>query len=94
MVIYRIEGLLQVNEDRLCKKTVIHISADFIHEKGDSCFSGEILPKTRLTRRQKIVSIQITEQLMVNYFLSDFRNHWKDGNWTIVIHFFPVARVE
>ena len=57
MVVYRVEGLLQVNEDRPSEKTIIHISTDFIQKKGDRCFSGEILPEARLTGRQEIVSV-------------------------------------
>ena len=42
-LVYRVEGLLQVNEDYPGKKTIIHISTDFIHtQKNDSRFKGEI----------------------------------------------------
>ena len=49
VVVYRVESLLQVNIERPSEKTIIHISTDFIHKKGDSCFSGEILLEARLT---------------------------------------------
>ena len=39
------------------EKTIIHVSTDFIHKKGDSCFSEEILAEARLIGRQKIVSV-------------------------------------
>ena len=57
MVVYRVESLLLVYEDRPSEKTVIHVSTDFIHKKGYGCFSGEILPEARLTGQQKIVSV-------------------------------------
>ena len=48
-MVYRVESLLQVNIERPSEKTIIHISTDFIHKKGDRCFSGEILLEARLT---------------------------------------------
>ena len=75
-MVRRIECLLQVNEDRPSEKTVIIFSTDFIHKNGDSCFSGEIPAEARLTGRQKIVVVQITKQLTIDDFLSDFGNHW------------------
>ena len=56
-MVYRVESLLLVNEDRPSEKTVIHISTDFFHKKGCGCFSGEILPEARLTGQHKIVSV-------------------------------------
>ena len=32
-MVYRVESLLLVNEDRPSEKTVIHISTDFLHKK-------------------------------------------------------------
>jgi len=37
-MVYRVDGVLKVNEDHPSENTIIHISTDFIHKKGDSRF--------------------------------------------------------